>query len=167
MVQIDGPPAPKGFFDALGKFHAIWQALDVVIDFSIGHFRGLDAAATLGETKGMMFGSKMRELKTLVGQSDHPEKAVILECMSKLFRSHRSELTHSYFASASHAVQFVYNGNKHGERARSLLFTGEQFIQHVADFAIAATAFQKSLSLNADEVEAFTAFAIASAPQRT
>ena len=156
-MLINKPPAPEGFFEDLGTFHAVWQGLDVIIDFAIGHFKGLDAQQTLVETAGGTFGSKLGELKKLVARSDHADKAALETLIKELFSSRRNEITHSYLDTELDEVKFVYRGDKAGAKPCTLGFKGRSFSHHVGEFTNCANRFQAVLQLDPVALDAFAA----------
>ncbi|WGS22844.1 MULTISPECIES: hypothetical protein [unclassified Bradyrhizobium] len=165
-LNVSGPPAPEGFFDALGKYHAIWQGLDLVIDFAIGALTGLDEPSKLASVRSnkISFGTKIRQLKDLVEASKHRDKGAIIAAIWALDRAYRSELTHSYLASSCSAVRFIYGGNQDGAKPCSITFSGPQFIEHVAQFSITAKSLQNLLGLDSSELVAFSERALDNAP---
>lgn len=165
MKHIDAAPAPKGFYESLGIYHSIWQTLDILLDFALANYRKLQFTEALEKTKGVMFARKLRGLKDLAEVDDSSEKAERLEAISQLFNAKRSEITHSYLATSNTEVQFIYSGNKFGAKACVLRFTGPQFADHVADFALAAHRFQNALTVSSSRLSEFESFVTANATQ--
>jgi hypothetical protein len=167
MLQIDCPPTPDGFYEHLGIYHALWQTIDILLDFSLSNYKQLGFAEALDITKGGMVGSKLSELRSFVKGDDMTTKAELLESISELFNAKRSEITHSYLATSQTQVAFIYSGNKHGAKPCTLVFSGPEFISHVASFAETAHKFQNALPVNSRKLSDFEKFVTENAALRS
>ena len=152
---INKPPALPGFFEDLGTFHAVWQGLDVVMDFAIGHSEGLSPTETLSQLgAGRSFQSKLGKLRRLIEQSQHPEKSGLMRLMSDLFAAKRNEITHSYLDTEEDEVKFVYPGSESAKPC-TLSFREREFTHHVAEFVECANRFQEVLNLDRQALDRF------------
>ncbi len=84
---IEEPPAPRGFYRQLGIFHAMWQALDVTIDYTVALAEQLSPQETAERMKGMTHLQKLRLLRTVVkrsrahGQAANDENYLVVICL--------------------------------------------------------------------------------------
>lgn len=151
---INKPPAPAGSYEDLGTFHAVWQALDVVMDFSIGHFTGLSPEAALDSGLGGTFLRKLSQLRELIKASDHSQKAELIVLISYLFAAKRNEIAHSYLDTEPDEVKFIYRGSNDAKPC-TLSFREREFSHHVAEFVDCAFRFQNILNLDRQKLDEF------------
>lgn len=154
VPKIDTPGFPAGFHELLGQFHCIWLMFDVTLDYSIGHFLGIDREETHILVSGLEFGRKLRLLVELLKRSDHPKKDLLVECIGKLQAAKRDYITHSYIASNTTNVSFIYRSRGEFKSGR-LEFHIDEFAAHVAGVVLATQLYQRNLGASGEEIDAF------------
>lgn len=153
--MIEEPPAPHGFYRQLGIFHAMWQALDATVDYTVARAEQLNPLQTADRMKGMTHLQKLRLLRKVIKQSDRTDKRQMMKIISSLFASKRNEIAHSHLATSPNAIQFIYHGDRIGTLACRLTFTGDDFAVHVEKFVSACNRLHNAFCYDPDEMLAF------------
>lgn len=103
----------------------------------------------------MMFGKKCRLLADLIGRSDHPSKATILEAFNKVRAGKRDVIAHSYVWSNSTSVKFIERQSGGEFKAIVHEFGMEEFTSYVVKYAADCTKFYNLLGVTIEEIEEF------------
>jgi hypothetical protein len=140
----------------IGRFHLTWSSIDLITDFAICKFLNIPPEQGHLITSGIMFGRKARLLADLVGRSNHPKKAEILEPFNKLRgNSKRDIFTHSYISTDRGSVTFIERSISGRFTAKAHTFTFSQIQDHVLMVVMEADNFCKALEASGDEIDAF------------
>jgi hypothetical protein len=140
----------------LGIFHAAWVSIDMTIDFAIGKFLNLAHEDAQILTSGMMYGTKIRILKSLVRKSAHKNKAQIIGSLNKLQNeSKRNVFAHSYMASDAVSVTFLERSSGGNYLVTKHRFTKIQWNSHVTNFTLVGKEFWDALDVPDSDLEEF------------
>lgn len=156
---IESSGFPPDFHHLLGQFHCMWLMFDVQIDWSIGQFLKIPTEQTHILVAGMEFGRKLRLLIELLKRSEHPRKSALIECIRTLQGAKRDIITHSYIASNSTSISFIYRSRGEYKGGR-LDFQIEQFSEHVIKMVKATQNYQSALNAPGEEQIAFAMAAL-------
>jgi hypothetical protein len=152
--EIEAPEFPPNFHKLLGQFHGLWLMFDPHIDYSIGYFLRTDSDETHLLVSGMQFGQKLRLLFELLKRSGHPQKGILMECVSKLQASKRDSITHSYIKSNSTDITFMYRA-RGAYKSGELPFHIDEFANHVGEMVLATQKYQNAFGASLEELDAF------------
>jgi hypothetical protein len=154
VAQISIGTFPPGFIETLGHFHCIWLMFDVTLDFAIGYFLAIDFEETHILVSGLEFGRKLRLLVELLKRSKHDKKDILIESIKTIQASKRDIITHSYIASNTTNISFVYKSRGEFKSGR-LEFHIDDFTNHVAKIIQATQRFQNSLGVSDETIGHF------------
>jgi hypothetical protein len=150
------------FKAALGTFHGVWAATDLLVDYAICQFLNITAEQAHMVTSGMMFGTKARLLADLVRRSDHPNRTKLLQSFKIVRGSNKRDIiAHGHMLTSEDEVTFVERP-RGGDKPMAIehSFTLEEFILHAKILAIASNDFQTALGVTDSDLTEFLVAAL-------
>jgi hypothetical protein len=148
------------FYTALGRFHAAWSRIELVIDCAIWKGSDTETAQQAHERVARMkFSDKLKKLRTLTdgGKFKHGEK--VNDLLRQIEEeSRRNVFAHSILASDEHSVTFIHRSMQRGKyKVMRHKISNHGFVKHVEKFVQVAVDFQQAVGLSDREVGGFAA----------
>jgi hypothetical protein len=132
------------------------MGVELSTDFAIYKFLKVTAEQSHLITSGLMFGQKARLLADLIGRSNHPSKAKILNAFNAVRSDNlRDAFFHCYMQSSYDDVTYIERPRGGDYRATAHKFTLVTFTLHVKRVMEAAEAFYAALAADEGEINAF------------
>lgn len=150
------------FYTALGRFYAVWSAVELDIDCAIGKLKQLPPEEAHRLVAAMKFSKKLDVLRFLLDNSKYENVAQLKEFLDRIENETlRNVFAHSFMASDSSSVSFYHRRSRQGQYScEPYRFEAENFFVHVQNFAQLAHDFERAFGFAQKEVGKFASFAL-------